>query len=128
MTTAATLSPEQQKSALDMVAAWLGSRMGYWDGCGKAGCPDCASGNGDMCRDGQPVAAPTGQSAADAGRGPYLNPEWDWPGSPTPTIILEGGPYDWATEACDALADDMAKIGVFAEPYSGWALCLYSAG
>lgn len=99
-----TLNTDQQDQALTIVAAWLGPQMGY-DG-----------------------PAPTGQDAAWSALGPYLNPEWDWPNSgPTPTILLEGGPDDWAIRAADMLQDQMEAIGVFAEPYASYALCLYPA-
>lgn len=101
----ARLSATKQAKALAIIADWLGPQMGY-DG-----------------------PAPTGAAAFNFGEGPQLMPEWDWPSSgPTPTLILEGGPHDWAVEASFdiGVCDSMAKIGVFAEPYSGWALCLYS--
>lgn len=100
----ATLTKKQQDQALELVAEWLGPKMGY-DG-----------------------PAPVGRDAANTAAGPQLVRDWDWPSTgPVPTILLEGGPYDWA---CDvSLDDDMIRrfdeIGVFAEPYAGWALCLY---
>lgn len=94
------LTQEQAEAALAQVAAWLG-RRGY-------GGPN-----------GEP--APTGRDAAYRAEGPMLVMDWDWPSRPTPTVILEGGPYDWAIEA----AWSIDVPGVFAEPYSGWALCLY---
>ncbi|GEL47072.1 hypothetical protein CHO01_21880 [Cellulomonas hominis] len=98
------LTSQQQDRALELVAAWLGPKLGY-DG-----------------------PAPTGKDAAYTASGPMLNPEWDWPSSgPTPTILLEGGPDDWAIFAAHELADQMAGIGVFAEPYACYALCLYPA-
>ncbi|WP_156250881.1 hypothetical protein [Pseudactinotalea terrae] len=98
-----TLTTDQQQRALDLVAAWLGPKMGH-DG-----------------------PAPTGQEAANRAEGPWLHPTWDWPGKPTPTILLEGGPYDWALEVSWDLRSQFAGIGVFAEPYAGYALCLYPA-
>lgn len=96
------LTRDQQDKALRLVAAWLGPQMGY------AG------------------PAPTGREASDRAEGPWLHREWDWPSEgPTPTILLEGGPHDWALEAGWQLRSDFAAIGVFAEPYAGWALCLY---
>lgn len=68
------------------------------------------------------------------GDGPTLNMEWDWPSSgPTPTILWEGGPYDWAmlfphggrAEFGFKVKEVTLPKGIFAEPYSGWALCLY---
>jgi hypothetical protein len=53
-----------------------------------------------------------------------LRMDWDWPsGGPTPSIIWEGGPYDWAMDLSFDVSDAIA--GIWAEPYSGWALCLY---
>jgi len=96
------LTPQQQSQALDIVAEWLGPRMGY-DG-----------------------PAPTGKDAARKALGPMLNPAWDWPSSgPTPTVLLEGGPDDWAILAGDELTDRLRGIGVWAEPYAAYALCLY---
>ncbi len=76
-------------------------------------------------RTGGPV--PTGRDAAYHGNGPELNMTWDWPGEPTPTILLESSMFeDWAV-AIDTAAVGRAA-GVFAEPYSGYALCLYPTG
>lgn len=95
----------QAEKALAIVAEWLGSQ-GY----------------GPV--EGGP--APTGPEAAAAALGPELKMAWDWPsGGPTPTVILEGGPYEWALSVSSQRAKEFAKVGVFAEPYSGWALCLY---
>lgn len=101
----APLSARKQHQALNIVAKWLGPRMGH-EG-----------------------PAPTGTDAAYSAEGPMLNPIWDWPGEPTPTILLEGGPYDWAYEVSmhEDTLPEFAAIGVFAEPYAGYALCLYPA-
>lgn len=105
MTAMTPLSALQLQKALQLVAAWLGSQMRD---------------------DGQPC--PTGRDASYSGLGPNLVPDWDWPsGGPTPTILLEGGPEDWAIWAGAKLRDEFAAIGVFAEPYASYALCLYSA-
>jgi hypothetical protein len=67
---------------------------------------------------------PTGRDAAYRGDGPELNMEWDWPGQPTPTILLESSMFsNWAVEIDSAKVGRVA--GVFAEPYAGYALCLY---
>lgn len=98
------LSEKVQDQALALVAAWLGPQMGY-EG-----------------------PAPTGREAANTGQGPQLIRDWDWPSAgETPSIILEGGPYDWAIEAGAQLLAAMNELGIHCEPYSGYALCLYPA-
>jgi hypothetical protein len=93
----------QAEKALALVAAWMGPR--------------------GMTLDGSP--APSGKDAADQGMGPQLIMDWDWPGDPTPTILLEGGPYDWAIEIGSDIRDDLAKMRIWSEPYAGYALCLH---
>lgn len=99
-----TLTEATQDKALALVAAWLGPRMGH---------------NGP---------APTGEDAAYNATGPMLVREWS-AGSveDAPTIILEGGPFEWGIEASldTTLVADLAKIGVFAEPYYSFTLCLF---
>jgi hypothetical protein len=100
------LTTLQTERALSIVAAWLGPRMGY------AG------------------PAPTGREESRRGTGPFLNPEWDWPSSgPVPTILLEGGPEDWAVVAAsnESVVSQLRDIGIFAEPWASYALCLYPA-
>jgi hypothetical protein len=102
---ARALTHKQQDAALAVVAKWLGPKMGY-EG-----------------------PAPTGPAAAFKAEGPVLNRTWQWSrrDTPTPTILLEGGPYDWAVVASleDEVVAELSKLGVHAEPYAGWALCLY---
>lgn len=101
--TTTRITPSKQQAVLNIVAAWLGPRLGH-DG-----------------------PAPTGRDAYVSGLGPLLNPTWDWSGRPTPTILLEGGLDDWAY-GVSMDADVIAKcdrLGVFIEPYSGYALSLY---
>lgn len=129
------LDADQQAKALALVAEWLGPRMGYAGPCESCGTSmdDCFLAGDDTCcarcdRRHPPASAPTGDDAAYRALGPALNREWDWPsGGPTPTILLEGGPYDWAIDVSldDEMIEKFREIGVFAEPYSGWALCLY---
>lgn len=98
----------QAETALALVAAWMGKK-GY---------------SADESKPGSP--APTGPEAAQHGLGPQLIMDWDWPSSgPTPTILLEGGPEDWAIEVGWDIRDEMAKIGLWSEPYAGYALCIY---
>lgn len=97
------VTKRQQEQALRAVAAWLGPQMGH------AG------------------PAPTGPGAARHASGPMLVPEWDWPSVPTPTILLEGGPHDWAIRVGEdeAVRAAFDRIGIWAEPYASYALCLY---
>lgn len=98
------VTKRQQEQALRAVAAWLGPRIHGGTG-----------------------PAPTGRDAARHGSGPMLIPDWDWASEPTPTIILEGGPHDWPIYIVqdETVRRTLDQIGVWAEPYSGYALCLY---
>jgi hypothetical protein len=69
------------------------------------------------------------------GYGPTLVMDWDWTGEPTPAVIWEGGPYDWAIYVgyggrmetgyhAPDLSDEIPDT-VFVEPYSGWAVSIY---
>lgn len=128
-----TLTEEQQDLALDIVARWLGKK-----GLGQASCnhPEFTRmdfgypihGDDLLCPAPEYGPAPTGRDAAMQALGPQLIRDWDWPSSgPTPTVLLEGGPYDWAVDiSLDRAAfAEFTKIGVLAEPYAGYALCLY---
>jgi len=60
-------------------------------------------------------------SYADA---PKLVKDWNWSGTTAPyAIIWESGPYEWAIEAFDVVKVE----GVFAEPYTSWALGIFKA-
>lgn len=142
------VTKRQAEQALAIVAQWMG-KQGYGteilhepDEHGNViaveGASRCECGSKyweyDHCVDcgASPVPtygpALTGPEAAYRGEGPELNMAWDWPsGGPTPTIIMEGGPYDWAVTV-SLNTETVAKFkaaGVYAEAYSGWALCLY---
>jgi len=57
--------------------------------------------------------------------GPDLRMDFDWFGyGPTPTIVWEGGPYEWAVECSFTLLDDCPQ-GVWLEPATNWALSVY---
>jgi hypothetical protein len=136
-----TVSEEQATVVLHAVAAWMGKRgWGTYDDCDcrepmrpgddgrdyRPADPSCAACDGSGSIIGP---APTGEGAAHHGLGPMLHMTWDWPGEPTPTVILEGGPDDWGVACSFAVqrAMDEAGVPVFVEPWSGWALCVYPA-
>ncbi len=75
-------------------------------------------------RGGYPV--PTGPDAAYHGDGPELRMDWNWSGTPTPTILLESSAFSEWTFEIDTVKVG-AVAGVFAEPYSSYALSLYPA-
>jgi len=53
---------------------------------------------------------------------PKLVKDWNWSGTNAPYAILwESGPYDWAIESSFTVQVE----GVFAEPYTGWALGIF---
>lgn len=125
-----TVTREHAETMLGLVATWLGKRgLGTFthiaDG---SACDDWRCWGDDV--DGATHVqgpAPTGDEAQAKGMGPTLWMEWDWPGEPTPSVILEGGPYDWAMDAAWDVNEQAraAGIPVRVEPYSGWALCIY---
>lgn len=98
------LSYQQTQLALGHVAVWLGRLMND---------------------DGSPC--PTGLEASRHALGPVLVPDWAFGvNDPTrPTIILEGGPEDWAYRAGAELEAVFNKFGVHAEAYACYALQLY---
>jgi hypothetical protein len=57
--------------------------------------------------------------------GPKLIRDWDYPDSGPRdwAIVWEEGPDDWAINVSHADVFDRSRV--FAEPYNGWALCLY---
>ena len=125
-----SVTPAKQAKALDVIATYLGPKMGHITPCGQ--CESCVAGLAYdwQCDNPAPKPAPTGRDAAYNGEGPMLSPEWDWPSSgPTPTILLEGGPGDWAIMAAGdpEVIEQMTALGIFAEPYASYALCLYPA-
>jgi hypothetical protein len=99
MTATPRVTKTQMRKALEIVAAWMGSKEGT-------------------------TALPTGPDAARRGIGPDLVPDWDWSGRPTPTVILEAN-WDWTFSASSELQAEFTKIGLWAEPYSSFALSLY---
>ncbi len=104
MSTKTKISKAKQAKALAIVAGYLGPQMGY-DG-----------------------PAPTGETEARFATGPQLVPDWDWPSSgPTPTVLLEGGPEEWAyyASADKGVQQQLRDLGLWPEPYASYALCLH---
>lgn len=128
MTTTA-VTEDAATAVLRAVAAWMG-RKGYgtWLHADGTECDTVAC----YCNDDIPHTvgpAPFGKDAADHGLGPALRMDWDWSGTPTPTILLEGGPEDWPMRVTSGreLRAVMAEHGVWCEAYSGYALSIYPA-
>lgn len=131
-TTTRKVSQRNADIVLHLVAEWMGQR-GYAE---SFTCPQGRDldhfwvthlDDETPCKDAVASPAPTGSRAAYRGLGPELRMDWDWPSTPTPAVILEGGPYDWAIVCCGWVQDRLNERGipVFVEPYSGWALCAY---
>jgi hypothetical protein len=56
------------------------------------------------------------------GDAPKLVKDWQWSSTVAPyAIIWESGPYEWVHQI------QVDVEGVFAEPYTGWALGIYKA-
>lgn len=106
MAAASKLSNRQGIEALAIVAAWMGKQ--------------------GLTEDGAP--APTGRDAAYQAEGPELIVAWDWPSTPTDSIVMEGGLDEWAYRAADDCAEALRALGIYAEPYASYALCLYPIG
>lgn len=125
------VTKRQAEAVLVEVAKWIGKK-GY-------GVPICPEGravdydflrhtdDGSDCENFTCGPAPTGPEAASKAIGPDLRMDWDWPGRPTPTVLLEGGPEEWAINCSYAVqqAMDAAGVPVFVEPYASYALCIY---
>lgn len=67
---------------------------------------------------------PTGRDAAYSGTGPMLVEDWD---GDTPSVMLEGGPYEWALEATGYIQEriDAAGKNLFVEPYYSFSINIY---
>ena len=122
-----TITRSQAEAVLASVVEWMGG-----NGWGTPICPDGhtlggISGfthpDGTFCDTREFGPAPTGQAAADDARGPVLVMDYDG----TPTIILEGGPEDWAIRCTFDVQAHMDALGakVFVEPLASYALCIY---
>ena len=100
-----TLTTDQQTNAADIIAAWVGPRLGH-DG-----------------------PAPIGEKHYRNASGFMLDPEWEphfGDGTPRPTLLMEGN-GDLLVEASltNEVTDRLRDIGVFAEPLTSYALGLY---
>jgi len=125
-----TVTAKRAALVLDLVAQWLGQH-----GCGEITCKEGRTltyalnhkDDGSTCEAWVLGPAPTGKDAAYRGEGPMLVPDWDWPSQPTPTVILEGGPYEWAYDCVFDVqaALDAKRVPVRVEPYACYALCIY---
>lgn len=98
----------QQQAALDIIAGWLGPKMGT-----KYDAP-----------------APTGEQAWRTGSGPLLDPAWQsmWCSSPPcPTILMEGALEDWSIRvAADPVVRAALRThGLWVEPWNGYALAIH---
>jgi hypothetical protein len=103
-TESGTLRTPQIDEAAAIVAAWLGERMGLDE------------------------PAPIGQEFAYRGQGPMLVYDYEglwYPQKPTPALILEGGPDDWAVYAAEECRENLTEIGVFSEPLASFILQFY---
>jgi hypothetical protein len=122
----------QAEKVLAEVAIYLGKQ--------GLGVPVCPQGqpvddvlnhpDGSPCDDVTFGPAPTGPEAAYKALGPMLNMAWEgWYGDTSPTILLEGGPYDWPIEGSYKIqqALDAKGIPVRVEPRTGYALGIYRA-
>lgn len=126
------VTKKQAEFVLKEVAAWLGKK-----GMGEGSCPEGRQlgkyfthvDDGSMCFDCKFGPAPTGKDAAYKGVGPELNMSWDWPGKPTPTVILESGyaPDEWAVACAYEIQQkiDAKRMKIYVEPYFSFALSIY---
>ena len=130
--TTTKVTQKQAEAVLAAAAEWLGKK-----GLGTLICPDGRDldivgdhkDDGSECPNLKVGPAPTGKDAAYRALGPDLVLDWDWPGEPTPTILLEGGPGEWAYDSSPAIqrALDAKGIKVYVEPFACYALCIYPA-
>lgn len=121
------VTEKQATFVLNAVAEWLGKK-----GLGTPICPEgrpldkyAQHDDGTPCSDCSLGPAPTGPDAAYRGEGPELKMYWDW--AEAPTVLLEGGPYEWAITCCGYVqsALDAKGLKVYVEPYAGYALSIY---
>ena len=126
------VTKKQAEIVLEEVAAWLGQR-----GLGEARCQNGReldwifrhTDDETPCDEIVSLPAPTGPDAAYRGLGPELRFDWDWPDTPTPTVILESGfaPDEWAVQCSFDVQRklDARGVKVFVEPYTSFALSIY---
>jgi len=120
------VTQKQAEATLATVAAWLGTK--------GMGTPKCPKGrevddhlnhvdDGSECLFVTFGPAPTGQDAAYRGLGPELVMDRN----DHPTVLLEGGPYDWAIDCTYEVQAvlDRKRVNVYVEPYAGYALSIF---
>lgn len=125
-----TVTTQQAETVLALVAEWLGRK-----GLGTPHCPEGRAlddyvqhtDDGSPCLTATFGPAPTGKDAAWNALGPQLVMDWDWSGTPTPTILLEGGPYEWAYDCSFWVQEQLHTMGLrlYVEPYACYALSIY---
>jgi len=123
------VTKKQAEAVLTAVAEWMGTK-GYGtpicpDGKPLSGIAGMQHPDGTWCEGCKFGPAPTGPNAAYRGEGPELRMDWDWANAPS--VILEGGPDEWAIACSFAVqqAMDAKKVPVYVEPYASWALSIY---
>lgn len=101
----AGVTKRDAEKVLKLAAAWLG-KHGWTE-------------------DGSPT--PTGPEAAYHGLGPVLQKRDDWGMGECWTVMLEGGPYEWAVESCWDIQQQLNERGLalFIEPGWSFSLCIY---
>lgn len=126
------VTQKQAEFVLKAVADWLGKK-GYGDfECKEGRALDYVVrhvDDGSPCTNYKTLPAPTGPDAAYKGLGPELRMDFEpwWGGSKHPAVILEGGPDEWAIEACYAVqqAADKKGVKVFVEPATSFILGVF---
>jgi hypothetical protein len=119
------VSQKQAEIVLQVAAEWLGKK-----GLGVATCKLgrelkyslVHADDGTPCETLTIGPAPTGPEAAYRGLGPELR---EYEG--IPSIVLEGGPYEWAIEGSCAIQKELDAKGikVYVEPYYSFMLSIY---
>lgn len=127
-----TVTQKRAEKVLAFVAEWMGTK-----GMGTCICPEgreltyglSHTDDKTPCFEWTIGPVPTGPDAAYRGAGPELRMDWEgmYANKPTPTILLEGGPEEWAINCSFAVQAkiDAAGLPLFVEPYTSYALSIY---